>query len=129
MAYLGRTVEKKMYLGASRALILKARELRKNMTESEEVLWSQLRKKQVNGTVFRRQHPMHIYIADFYCHKYQLVIEVDGSIHEIPENAIKDQRRTQDLERFDIKVIRFSNEEVIFNTENVIKIIKSYICD
>ena len=127
MAYLGRTIERDMYFGARKEVILFARELRKNMTRAEEVLWSRLRKKQVEGFTFRRQHPIDIYIVDFYCHEFNLIIEVDGDIHELPEVSEHDEGRTAELERFGLKIIRFTNQEVIQQTDNVINRIKAQI--
>ena len=127
MAYLGRTIEREMYFGARKEVILFARELRKNMTRAEEVLWSRLRKKQVDGFTFRRQHPIDIYIVDFYCHEFNLIIEVDGEIHEIPEVSEHDEGRTAELERLGLVIIRFTNQEVIQQTDNVINRIKAQI--
>lgn len=127
MAYLGRTIERDMYFGARKDVILFARELRKNMTRAEEVLWSRLRKKQIEGYIFRRQHPIDIYIVDFYCHEFNLIIEVDGDIHELPEVYEHDEGRTAELERFGLKIIRFTNQEVIQQTDNVINRIKAQI--
>jgi len=73
----------------------KARKLRKNLTESEQVLWSRLRRKQVLGVQFYRQRPIGKYIVDFYCPKAKLVIEIDGSQHLAPEGARKDQARDE----------------------------------
>ncbi len=84
MAYIGRTKERYMYYGAKKETFILARELRKSLTEAERVLWSKLRNKKIEGLIFRRQHPIDIYIVDFYCHKYKMVIEVDGEIHNNP---------------------------------------------
>ena len=127
MAYLGRTVERDMYFGARKDVILFARELRKNMTRAEEVLWFRLRKKQVEGYIFRRQHPIDIFIVDFYCHEFNLIIEVDGEIHEILEVSEHDEGRTAELERLGLAIIRFTNQEVIQQTDNVINRIKAQI--
>ena len=70
-----------------------ARNLRKNMTDSEIRLWSRLRRKQLLGVQFYRQKPIHIYIVDFYAPKIKLVIEVDGSQHKYNENKIRDRVR------------------------------------
>jgi len=83
------------------------------MTRAEKILWSKLRKKQIDGVIFRRQHPIDIFIVDFYCHKHQLVIEVDGGIHNLPGVSERDEGRTYELEKWGLKVIRFTNEEVI----------------
>jgi cyclase len=73
-----------MFLGADRLIFENAKELRKNLTHSELLLWGYLKQKPF-GYKFRRQHPLGIYIADFYCHALKLVIEVDGSIHHLDE--------------------------------------------
>jgi very-short-patch-repair endonuclease len=116
-----------MYFGAKSQLILMARELRKEMTQAEEILWARLRKKQLDGAIFRRQHPIDIFIVDFYYHKSKLVIEVDGKIHETPEQSERDENRTYELENFELKVIRFTNEEVTQDIENVIKTIRQLL--
>ena len=120
-------MNKNMFFGAKKELILLARELRNNMTLAETVLWSFLRRQQVEGIVFRRQHPIDIFIVDFYCHKYKLVIEVDGGIHANPDIAERDEGRTVELQSLGLKVIRFSNEDVIHDTQSVINIIKAYL--
>ena len=101
-----------MFEGASHLIFAKAKNLRKNMTDAEMVLWGHL-KAGVNGCKIRRQHPIGQYIADFYCHKAKLVIELDGSIHN--EIAVKenDQIRQKNLEALGYCVIRFTNEEVL----------------
>jgi len=66
-----------MWKGASPRIFSNARKLRENATEAEEILWLELRENQLDGYKFRRQHPLSIYIADFYCHKLTLVIEID----------------------------------------------------
>lgn len=127
MAYIGKSIEKHMYYGAKKDIILQARELRKNMTKAEEKLWSALRKKQLNGYIFRRQHPIDIYIVDFYCHALKLIIEVDGSIHDNPEVSSYDLGRTAELERFGLKILRFTNDEVLINMKDVKNKIKKYM--
>jgi len=118
------SADKNMYFGAKKELILQARELRKNMTPAESILWSYLRKQQIERAIFRRQHPIDIFIVDFYCHKYKLVIEVDGGIHYNPEISERDEGRTAELENLGLKIIRFTNDAVINEAEKVINIIK-----
>ena len=72
-----------MFEGASHLIFANAKHLRKNMTDAETVLWMQL-KKGINNFIIRRQHPIGLYIADFFCHKLKLIIEVDGLIHNEP---------------------------------------------
>lgn len=103
--------------------LLKAfvKEHRSRPTEAEIALWQQLRSKQLKEYKFRRQHIIGSFIADFVCLSKQLIIEVDGLIHQIPENKIGDAERTQWLQSIGYTVIRFSNEEVLHNTENVLQ--------
>jgi imidazole glycerol-phosphate synthase subunit HisF len=105
--------------GANPAVFAKAKELRNTMTEAEIVLWNYL-KEGVNGVKFRRQHALGIYIADFYCHKAKLVIEVDGSIHQVEEVKKQDEQKQKDLEQSGYKVIRFTNNEVMANAADVL---------
>ncbi|ASB49410.1 hypothetical protein CDL62_09810 [Alkalitalea saponilacus] len=102
--------DKQMYFGASVSTINKAKELRKRMTNSESLLWDQLKGKRVCNVRFRRQHPIDIFIADFFCFSALLVIEVDGETHKYQENY--DINRTAELERYGIEVIRYTNQEV-----------------
>jgi very-short-patch-repair endonuclease len=126
MAYIGRTIERDMYFGAKKDIILQARELRKDMTEAEEALWNRLRRKQINGFIFRRQHPIDIFIVDFYCHELKLVIEVDGGVHTNTEVAEYDIGREAEIEKFGLKIIRFTNNEVFNNSKSVIEKIKAH---
>ena len=116
--------QKNLFYGASQLITKRAIELRKNMTPVEKELWKHLKNKQILGLRFRRQHPIDIFIADFYCHKIKLVIELDGQIHSTPKNIEYDENRTAELERLGIKVIRFKNEEVLENIEEVVNQIK-----
>ena len=81
MVRLRDTVERAMFYGAKPIIFERARELRKNQTVPEKKLWTILCKKQIMGMRFRRQHPINIFIADFYCHTLKLVVEIDGSDH------------------------------------------------
>lgn len=107
----------------------KAKELRKSMTVAEEILWKHLRNNKLNGLKFRRQHPLDIFIADFYCHNVRLIIELDGGIHDTPEQKEYDEGRTFELEEKGFKILRLKNEEVIKNIENVLFRIKSHSCN
>jgi very-short-patch-repair endonuclease len=98
-----------------------ARELRSNDTEAESRLWRLLRNRQLSGFKFRRQHQFENYIADFYCHAAQLVVECDGSIHDLNENWQHDQARDAYMVGQGLRVLRFTNEEVLDNTEEVLK--------
>ena len=127
MAYLGRSVTRNMYFGANPDLFRMADRMRKNPTEAEKILWKHIKKFRSSGYVFRRQHPIDFYIADFYCHKLKLVIEVDGEIHETDESREHDDGRTGHLESYGINVIRFTNEEILGNEELVIRQIWKYL--
>ncbi|MEO6455945.1 MAG: DUF559 domain-containing protein [Ginsengibacter sp.] len=115
-----------MFEGASYLLFESAKQLRKNMTAAETVLWMHL-KSRINGFKFRRQHPIGLYIGDFYCHKAKLIIEVDGSIHNISEVSSNDKIRQADLKSWGYKVIRFSNEQISGQIEIVLETIKQTI--
>jgi len=110
-----------MFYGAKRNIFQRAKELRKNMTVTEQLLWRRLNKKQL-GVRFKRQHPIDIFIADFYCHQYKLVVEVDGEYHN--EQIEYDEGRTAELERFGITVIRFTNDDVMEDIDRVVEEIK-----
>ena len=75
-----------------------AKELRKSMTEAEEILWKHLRNNKLNELKFRRQHPLDIFIADFYCHQKKLIIELDGGIHDTLDQKEYDEGRTFELD-------------------------------
>jgi 5-methyltetrahydrofolate--homocysteine methyltransferase len=98
-----------------------ALEMRNKPTEAEKMLWNVLSNKGIDGFKFRRQHIIGNYIADFICLKSNLIIEVDGSIHQLPENQVSDAERTKWLLSEGYRVIRFTNNEVLFNIENVIQ--------
>jgi len=100
-----------------------ARQNRREMTESETVLWNALR-NEFRGIKFRRQHPIGDYIADFLCLKAKLVIEVDGGYHDKPQQQLEDQWRTEFLQSKGYRVIRFTNEEVSSQLKGVISRIK-----
>ena len=116
----GVSVEYPMYFGATPEIFKMAKELRKMETESEKLLWSRLHKNQILGLQFRRQHPINRFIADFYCPKIKLIIEVDGSIHELPEYQAHDIGRSEILNDFGITVIRFTNEQIIEEIDSII---------
>ena len=108
-----------MFYGASPSIFKKARHLRDNPTEAENILWRKLNRKQ-QGVKFRRQHPIYVYIADFYCHEKKLVIEVDGDYHLKLDQREYDKLRSEDIKEFGIEVIRFKNERVLEGIDEVI---------
>ena len=116
-----------MWKGAPSDSFSKAQFLRRNETIAEKLLWEKLRNNQLEGLKFRRQHPVNIYIADFYCHKFKLIIELDGDYHDQEEQKQKDEVRTEVLRLNDLKIIRFKNEEVEQNINQVLITIKNKI--
>lgn len=108
-----------MHLGASAVIFRTAQLLRLRETPAEKLLWSRLRNNQL-GVKFRRQHPMLNYVVDFYCHSAKLAVELDGPIHETAEQKFHDMERTDALGRFRLTVIRFRNDEVINDVDQVV---------
>ena len=108
-----------MFRGASPIVFQHAKALRKAMTPAELVLWGHL-KLGIDGYKFRTQRPIGSYIADMYCHKLKLVIELDGSIHKLPETILSDRQSECDLKELDCTILRFSNEDVLSNLEIVL---------
>jgi very-short-patch-repair endonuclease len=100
-----------------------SRNLRKNMTDSERILWSKLKRKQILGVQFYRQKPISKYIVDFYSSLTRLVIEIDGGQHFEPENQENDKQRDKYLESINLKVLRFSNLDIVKNLNGVLDVI------
>jgi very-short-patch-repair endonuclease len=98
-----------------------AQQLRENMTDSENHLWWKIKTKQVNGLIFYRQKPIGDYIVDFYCPKAKLVIEIDGSHHFIGETIEYDRIRDDYLSSLGLKVLRFTNNDVLKNVKGVLE--------
>jgi very-short-patch-repair endonuclease len=97
------------------------------MTEAEKILWEELKNRKVFKVKFRRQHPIDIFIADFYCHELKIAIEVDGEIHMNKEVVEYDDGRTHDLEKLGITILRFTNDQIFNNIRNVKDQIKKAI--
>lgn len=117
----------KIIYGAQPYIFEKAKELRRNMTPAEQLLWKHLKGKKLHGFKFRRQHPIAEFIADFYCHSAKLVVEVDGDYHNQKEQRTYDISRDDELGQYGITVIRFWNSEVQNNLRNVLKEIVSHL--
>jgi len=108
-----------MFYGATPNIFKKAKMLRAKMTNEEKMLWEKLK----NPTFYanrkwRRQHPIHIYVADFYCHSLKLVIEIDGLDHQYKK--VSDQEREEIMNGFGISTIRFFNHQINADFENVL---------
>jgi very-short-patch-repair endonuclease len=100
----------------------KARKLRRNMTLAEKKIWYELlAKDKLNGLRFLRQKPIDQYIADFYCHKLKLIIEIDGESHLAEDAKEYDNKRTHVLNGYGMKVIRYTNEEILNHLTSVEK--------
>ena len=117
-------MERNMFFKATPEIFAYAQLLRNRMTNAEKLLWSKL-KENVLGVRFKAQHPIDIFIADFYCHALKLVIEVDGEYHHF--QIEKDNARTSELENLGLKIIRFTNDEIENKLEQVIEKIKMEI--
>ena len=124
-------MEKKMFHYAQPQIFANAKELRNHLTHSEMILWSYLKQKPF-GFRFRRQHPINDFVADFFCFRLKLVIEVDGGIHEKPEVKEKDIQKENWLVENGLSILRFTNfeierglEKVILTIENKIQLIRA----
>jgi very-short-patch-repair endonuclease len=90
------------------------------MTPAEQMLWRALRGGRLQGLKFRRQHGVGQYVLDFYCAAARLAVEVDGSVHDDPEQAVRDELRTEQLNAYGRSVLRFRNDEVFRDLDSVL---------
>ncbi len=116
-----------MFYEAPASIFENAKKLRSNKTNAEQKLWLELSGKRIKGFRFRCQHPISEFIVDFYCHRAKLVIEIDGDIHNSSEQADYDSGRTYELEKFDLCIIRFTNQQVQNNINEVIHVIEAHL--
>jgi very-short-patch-repair endonuclease len=100
-----------------------ARELRRQQTDAEKLLWFLLRGRRLAGFKFRRQYPLEPYVLDFLCFEKKLAIELDGGQHNEPEKQRRDEIRTRFIESTGVQVLRFWNHEVLRDTEVVLQVI------
>ncbi len=100
-----------------------ARELRKNMTDAERLLWTHIRKKQLKGCQFYRQKNIGNYIVDFYCPASKIIIEVDGGQHYSEAGAAKDKTRDDYMASLGFTILRFSDIDVLKNINGVLETI------
>ena len=114
-----------IYFGAGPELLRLAGDLRKSMTPAEKILWERLRKRQINGFRFRRQHPIKDFIVDFFCYDAMLIIEIDGEVHTDSYQNERDIQRTMILKRLGLKELRFTNHQVFNQTEKIINKIEA----
>jgi very-short-patch-repair endonuclease len=115
-----------MHLNNLPYLLEKRRKLRNNLTPAEALLWTKLQRSKLKGRKFRRQHSFGNFILDFYCPSEKLAIELDGAGHFTQKGIQYDQDRTNFLNEYRIKVIRFENQQVLQNMQQVLKEIKSH---
>ncbi len=101
-------------------LIKKRQFLRNNMTKAEIVLWSKLKGKQLNDLKFRRQYSINNYVVDFYCPELKLAIEIDGDVHVFSSRIVYDKQRQKEIEALGIKVLRYTNTDILNNIEGVL---------
>ena len=104
-----------------------SRELRKNMTDAERLLWSRIRRKQLKGYQFYRQKNIGNYIVDFYCPAAKLIIEIDGGQHYLEEGTAKNKIRDDYMSRLGFNVLRFSDREVFKNMREVLESIYEHL--
>jgi very-short-patch-repair endonuclease len=102
-------------------LLQTARALRCTMTDAEQLVWYCLRRKQLGGFRFRRQHPIERFVLDFYCSEAKLAIELDGGQHNEPDAKARDEERTDFLTAYEIEVLRFWNNEVFTDLEAMLQ--------
>ena len=111
----------KSMLHYNKNLKLYSRELRKNMTDAEKLLWYKIRGRQLKGYQFYRQKIIGNYIVDFYCPKAKLAIELDGGQHYSDEGKEKDRMRDKNIADFGIEVLRFSDREIFESLNSVLE--------
>ena len=97
----------------------RAKKLRREMTPAEKILWKEVRANRLSGLHFRRQQIIHGYFADFYCHQYELIVELDGGIHVLQKEY--DAEREAYLTALGFRIIRFRNEDITNNLKAVLQ--------
>jgi very-short-patch-repair endonuclease len=112
--------------GARASVLQNAEKNRLNNTPAEAALWEAIRLKKLDGFRFRNQHAIGAYVVDFYCHEAKLAVEVDGEYHAEPNQKEYDEDRTMRIEAAGVKILRFTNHEVLTNLEAVL--VKIRVC-
>ena len=120
MSCNGAVVKKLPRINNRKSSLTRRRELRSNLTRAEALLWTNLKNSKLDGRKFRRQQGIGPYIADFYCPECRVIVELDGAGHFDVLGLERDEKRTQFLGRFGIEVIRFENEQVLYDREFVL---------
>ena len=119
-------MKKKMFYGATHLIFRNAKNLRNRLTPSEMIFWGKL-KEMFPSYHFRRQHSISGYVADFYSHKLKLVIEIDGSIHELESVQKNDEEKESYFTSLSLKVIRFTNDEIKHRVDECLDEIQKFI--
>jgi very-short-patch-repair endonuclease len=112
--------KRQMFHGATPGIFENARLLRDKQTKYEKMLWEELKSNKILGLRFKAQHPIDVFVADFYCHKLRLVIEIDGEYHLAKQQSIYDSARTDRLGGHGVTVLRFTNSEVEKDRKGVV---------
>ncbi len=110
-------------------LIERARQLRQQATNAEQLLWELLRNRQLLGRKFRRQHPLGRFIADFFCDDARLIIEIDGAVHQEPSQQERDRMREEALRQHSYHLLRFTNDQVLHQTAQVLQTIAAFVAE
>ena len=118
-----------MQLNNLHNLMQRRKALRNRLTPAEASLWNRLKKSQLAGKKFRRQHSFGYYIIDFYCPAAKLVVELDGKIHDTEEAQRYDRQRDAFMQSLGLKVLRFRNEDVLQNMSGVLQEIERRLVD
>ncbi len=105
----------------------KRRQLRKDQTFCEKIMWQYLRDRRLLGVKFRRQYSVDKFVIDYYCPELKLAVELDGSIHDNPEQKEYDKQRQLYLEKFGIRFVRVTNDELMSNANMAFKKIEEVI--
>lgn len=104
-----------------------ARRLRQRLTRSEGLLWEELRDRRFSGLKFRRQHPIGVFVLDFFCEERLLAIEIDGAIHNEPEQAARDLLRQEIIQDRGIRFFRCSTDDVERDTPAVLVCLQTFL--
>ena len=116
----------RFHYGARPEVFYNARQNRKSATAAEKLVWSHVRNRKLDGFKFRRQHPIATFIADFYCHDCAFVVEIDGDCHDEDERRYN-EASTAGLVGMGLTVIRFNNQEVFSNLNQVLIKIRKHL--
>jgi len=112
-------IEYDFYFGASTELLKRAKQLRMNLTKTESLLWDRLKNKKNFPIRWRRQHPAHKFILDFYCPFLKLAVEIDGDSHLSESAKFYDQDRDKIMLEFGVTTLRFTNDDILKRIDGV----------